>query len=272
MKFRYLGTAAAEGFPAVFCNCPHCQEARKRGGKNIRTRSQSMINEDLLIDFPMDTYHHFLTNNIEGDKIKYLLVTHSHRDHFYLEELDNRHGAYAHDMRVEVLQVYCGQGAYDKVLSQGAVPANVELHLLEPYKETTVGPYKVTPLPARHYPGDGALFYLIQGEKTVLYAHDTGYFYEEVFEFLKEKQIVADMISFDCTNVEIPIGDDRTHMGLDNIFRVTERLRENGNVGPHTILIVNHFSHNGNPLHEELEEKAGSKGYLVSYDGMTLEL
>lgn len=28
MKFTFLGTAAAEGFPAVFCNCKYCKEAR----------------------------------------------------------------------------------------------------------------------------------------------------------------------------------------------------------------------------------------------------
>ena len=27
MKLRYLGTAAAEGWPAVFCRCPHCDRA-----------------------------------------------------------------------------------------------------------------------------------------------------------------------------------------------------------------------------------------------------
>ena len=68
-----MGTAAAEGFPAVFCRCKYCLEARRLGGKNIRTRSQSLVNDDLLIDFPPDAYSHFLSNGIEGDKIKYLL-------------------------------------------------------------------------------------------------------------------------------------------------------------------------------------------------------
>ena len=27
MKITFLGTAAAEGFPAIFCNCEHCREA-----------------------------------------------------------------------------------------------------------------------------------------------------------------------------------------------------------------------------------------------------
>ena len=51
MRLTYLGTAAAEGFPAIFCNCEYCNEARRLGGKNIRTRSQALVNDDLLIDF-----------------------------------------------------------------------------------------------------------------------------------------------------------------------------------------------------------------------------
>ena len=76
MKLSFLGTAAAEGFPAIFCNCEYCKEARKLGGKNIRSRSQTLINDDLLIDLPADSYWHFINNGIEGDKIKYLLITH----------------------------------------------------------------------------------------------------------------------------------------------------------------------------------------------------
>ena len=91
------------GFPGVFCNCEFCREARRLGGKNIRTRSQSLINDDLLIDFPADSYGHFLNNGIEPDKIKYLLITHSHRDHLCTDDLDTRHGVYAYDMRAEEL-------------------------------------------------------------------------------------------------------------------------------------------------------------------------
>ena len=95
MKIKYLGTAAAEAFPAVFCNCKYCNEARELGGKNIRTRSQSLINDDLLIDFPPDTYHHFITHGIRGDRIKYLLITHAHSDHIYEGDLDIRRGSFA---------------------------------------------------------------------------------------------------------------------------------------------------------------------------------
>ncbi len=49
MKIKYLGTAAAEGIPAIFCECKICKKARELGGKNIRTRSQALINDDLFI-------------------------------------------------------------------------------------------------------------------------------------------------------------------------------------------------------------------------------
>ena len=33
MKLQYLGTAAAEGWPALFCNCSACIKAKELGGK-----------------------------------------------------------------------------------------------------------------------------------------------------------------------------------------------------------------------------------------------
>ena len=51
MKLRYLGTAAAEGIPGVFCDCKVCREARTKKGRFIRTRSQLLLEDELLIDF-----------------------------------------------------------------------------------------------------------------------------------------------------------------------------------------------------------------------------
>lgn len=51
MKIRYLGTAAAEGWPALFCSCPICTKARAEGGRNLRTRTQAILDGELLLDF-----------------------------------------------------------------------------------------------------------------------------------------------------------------------------------------------------------------------------
>ena len=75
MKLKILGSGGGEGFPATFCRCDNCEKARKLGGKNIRTCSQTLINDELLIDLPMDTIIHSLNNNICFGDFKNVLIT-----------------------------------------------------------------------------------------------------------------------------------------------------------------------------------------------------
>lgn len=270
MNFTFLGTAAAEGFPAVFCNCGFCREARALGGKNIRTRSQSLINDDLLIDLPADTYHHFLTNGIEGHRIQYLFVTHPHGDHFYPDELQMRCSYFAHEMHAPVLRLFCSQETADKLQRFCGAPGNVEVTVLESYQTVVLPEYTVTALPARHIPG--AFIYAIQGEKSLLYAHDTGYFYEDVFAFIEKQGWHFDMITLDCTNVDLPISDTGGHMGFPNIERVLQRLTAMGAVSDSTVKYVNHYSHNAAPLQHILDARAAEYGLLAAYDGCRVTL
>lgn len=254
MKITYLGTAAAEGFPALFCNCQYCREARALKGKNIRTRSQAMIDNDLLIDLPADTYSHFLNNDIKGDLIKYLLVTHAHADHFYTNDLAIRYGVYAHDMRVDRLKVYCGDGVASLAKKACDVEGyNVDVATLSPFDTVAVGDYTVTALPARHST-TCPLFYIIKKDKTILYAHDTGFFFDEVFDYIQKNDCVFDLVSLDCTHVDLPISDTGGHMGIDNVNRVVKRLWDMGAITDQTKVVINHFSHNSAPIHHKLEQ------------------
>ena len=126
-------------------------------------------------------------------------------------------------------------------------------------------------MPAKHMGTGAAFIYIIKGDKTLLYAHDTGYFYAEVFDYIEREGIVLDMVSLDCTNVDIPISDEGYHMGFPNIERVLARLETMGAVTERTVRYVNHFSHNGGPLQHHLEERARAYGCLVSYDGCRVE-
>ena len=90
MKIRYLGTGAAEGIPAIFCECLICKNARLKAGKEIRTRMQALINDEILIDFGPDTYMHRLQYKIDLSAIKYCLLTHAHEDHIYSHDIKCR--------------------------------------------------------------------------------------------------------------------------------------------------------------------------------------
>lgn len=275
MKITYLGTAAAEGFPALFCNCDFCKNARLKGGKNIRTRSQSMIDDNLLIDFPADAYMHALKGDFRFDKIETLLFTHSHLDHCYLEDLKLRGGAFAHDPEAPTLHVYCNAEIYDKYLkmSETANFLNVEFHSINAFDTFMTNGYKITALPANHMHDETALFYIIEKEgKKLLYANDTGYFCQEVFDYIAKNKVVFDMVSYDCTNVEIPIADTGRHMGIPNILRLKEKLQSLGAIKENTLHCITHFSHNGNPDHERLISLVEPFNMLVAYDGLTVEI
>ncbi len=277
MKLTYLGTAASEGWPGVFCNCESCKKAKELGGKNLRTRSQSLINGDLLIDFPIDTYYHVLNNDFDISAVKYCFFTHSHNDHcspvdlFYRKE-----SCYAREMTEKEIDLYGNEAVLARL--ERLMPAyeeeerleGVNLHLLKAYEPVSVGDYRITPLPANHAKRENAYVFLIENAgKTLLYLHDTGLLAEEVYDFLQSHALRADAISYDCTYGNGKSGGG--HLGLDSVPVVKRRLEEIGVSDGHTVSVINHFSHNGKLMHDEMEAEAKKIGCLCAYDGMQIE-
>ncbi len=282
MKLLYMGTAAAEGIPAMFCHCPLCVRARVLGGKNIRSRSQTLINDDLLIDFGPDSFWHACRYGLDFGNIKYLLITHAHEDHYMPSELDYRHEPFAH-MRKEgedappPLEICISKGsfAYEGArYSENAYLANDPdayiFRFAEAFIPMCLGRYTVTPLTANHAPGFEALIYLISdGEKTVLYAHDSGLLPEETLDYLKQTKPHVDFASLDCTGMASGhnTGGGK-HMNLERNTVTRDQLTALGCADGKTVFCCNHFSHNGKSTHEELEQIMAKHGFMVSYDGM----
>lgn len=280
MKLTYLGTAAAEGWPALFCSCPSCRSARELGGKNIRTRSQSVVNDDLLLDFPADTYLHVLHYGLDLDKITNILITHPHEDHLYMEELANRQEGYIpKGCRPDfLLRLYGSESVvpeYQRVCQNHynqSLPTVVAMEMLTPYQPVEIGHYTVHPMLADHDKTMTCLIYAITDHtdgKTLLYAHDTGYLRDDVWEYIKQAGLRFDLVSLDCNHGKE--ASSRNHMGLACAGEVKERLLAEGFATDQTVFVVNHFSHNCRFLsHNEIEQAAKEYGFLVSYDQLQL--
>jgi phosphoribosyl 1,2-cyclic phosphate phosphodiesterase len=275
MKIQFLGTAAAEGFPGSFCNCEYCQNVRNLGEKYYRTRCQSLIDGKLLIDLPADTYYHFLKYGIRGDQIETVIFTHTHADHFYQKELDMRGAGYGKNMEVEKLNLLIPANATEKIDRLGKHTKDImNVVVAEPYKTVKFGDYEITPLKARHGYGaiDANIYLIKKGEKSFLYGHDTGYFYDEVFDYLKDNNVYLSGLTLDCCYASLPISDEGAHMGYPNNERVLNRLEELGVIDKNTKRVINHFSHNVNPVQEVIEKESKHLNCIVAYDGMTLEI
>ncbi|TCZ76301.1 hypothetical protein E0485_13940 [Paenibacillus albiflavus] len=277
MKMKYLGTAAAEGWPALFCQCEACAKAKQLGGKNVRTRSQCIVDDTLLIDFPPDTYMHMLNNQIDLPHIEHLIVTHTHQDHFYPLDLILRGFPYAHVLDRSKLHIYGNDQVgtmYDSALAaegdSSDVRELVEFHEVTAFHPFQAGEYTITPLLASHDKREKCYIYIIErAGKRILYGNDTGNFPEATWEYLGNNNFRFDLASYDCTLIMYPEG--KNHMGLSDTVQVTQRLKELNCVDEHTRYILTHFSHNGSLMHEEIEQEAAKHGFGVAYDGFEIE-
>lgn len=270
MKIKFLGTAAYDAIPAPFCTCDTCLRSRLAGGRNIRTRMQALLDEDLLLDFNADTITHFFQNNIDSSKIKYCLITHSHSDHLYVPDILIPQ----YSKTATKVHYYAAKSGYEMIQKGMEETPNMdrfaEVHQIAAYQFFQCGEYRVLSLQANHDPNSTPVFYAIEKEgKRILYAHDTGVFYEDVYLKLQDFGRL-DLISLDCTGALRKDYRDG-HMCLETNMEVLSKLRQIGVIDEKTILVLNHFSHNGEATYDELL-KHTPKNMIVGYDGLTIEL
>lgn len=278
MDIKFLGTAAAEGMPAVFCNCEACSKAKQLGGKNIRSRSQILVGDDLLIDFPMDTYFHMIQNSLDLSKVENIFITHAHMDHCSPMDLCMRGAPYAHGLLMQTLNIYANKTTLkriNKVIS-GQIKSSVEKTLifnkLKPYSSVKAGKYTVTALPAEHTKKEHCFIYIISdGEKNYLQFNDSGILPDEVYDFISTNGIKLDAVSYDCTYGIMQKGKGR-HMGFFDVKIEREKMRARNIFNDDCIHILTHFSHNCALMHGELTEKVQSDNFIVAYDGLTVSI
>lgn len=272
MRIKYLGTAASEGFPALFCNCEYCTRARELGGRNIRTRSQALIDDSLLVDFGPDTYMHALQYQMNLTRIQNVLITHCHQDHFYIDDLLTRAVPFGNVS--DVMHVY-GNDMLSALYHHNVVTRGISgdtdkvLNVVEikEYEEVQVGDYRVIPLIANHNPKEKCFIYIISKDgRNLLYANDTGYFSDEVWEYIAPFHF--HLISLDCNHIQMPVFHN--HMSIPCCVNVREKLGDMGCIDEKTICVLTHFSHNHGGIQTELEEMTRDMGFVVAYDGLEI--
>lgn len=271
MKIQYLGTAAAEGWPGLFCNCEYCKKAKQLGGKNIRTRSQAIIDDTLLMDFPPDSYAHMLQYGVDLPSIHSLLITHTHQDHFYPEDLGLRTPPFS-QLPNGRLTLYGNKEALRKCTAMYGEHMSrykeiLAVQYIEPYTQKEIEGYIVTPLLANHDKAEDCYIYHIEKNNTaILYGNDTGIFPNDTWAFLQNKKL--NLVSLDCTHQAYAEGTN--HMGIPDVVHTMEKLAQNNCILPNSKCVITHFSHNGHMLHHELEEEAAKHNITVAFDSLSM--
>lgn len=279
MDITFLGTAAATAMPLPFCGCPTCRIARKRGGRDIRRRSSLLINDNLLIDLGPDVPAACCQYAVDLTKVRYLLQTHAHSDHFDAGHFITRHPDYG-GQDIPPITLAASQltlRAMDTALQREDSGANLfsadfqrrlrfSLQPLSPFRSLQLGEYAITPLDALHDPAQQALiFFIEQGGCTLLYATDLLLLSEENLRWLGGREI--HLAIFDQTYGEGCNAGG--HLDAGQVAALARQLREAGRI---RCVYATHISHEGNPPHRTMQALAKERGYSVAYDGLKLRI
>jgi phosphoribosyl 1,2-cyclic phosphate phosphodiesterase len=307
VQLTFLGTAAAEGYPALWCRCERCVTARQRGGRNLRLRASLLINDDLLIDPGPDVLAAAIRLGVDLAPVQVCLVTHPHTDHLESSTFFWRRKGFV-ATPLPLLRVHASAAAIDRLLrlerreldpaalriSTTPIGAFQRFELTtggEPERdprfedwaapETARRRYEVWTFAASHAePSVEPMFFAVRqvdgpevsaGGRTLLYATDSGPWSEETWRALE--RLGGEGVRFDVTAIDSTSGlgkDSTAHMNLRQMAWHQDELGKRGLLNEGARRLAHHFSHNGTPPYEELVEHLRPMGIESAYDGMVL--
>ena len=280
MKFQYLGTAAAEGIPALFCSCDICREAARRGGKELRMRSGALVNDQVLIDLNPDLFAAKLRFGLDLSNVRNAIITHAHSDHFDREMMGFFTPTCAHIAKTGD-QFHLWGSAYTASawkeytstmqMKEPELEQYVVFHELKPFETVEIEGIRVTALKARHSCPESLIYILEQDDARLLYANDTGPLDAETWDYLSaHRERPFTTVSLDST-MGYPKNTYYGHMSLEENIETKNRMLAEGMADQNTRFICHHFSHNALALHEETVVYMKPYGFDVAYDGLTFD-
>ncbi len=254
MQIKFLGTGAAEGIPAINCECRHCKRARKEGGKLLRERNSILFQlsgYNMLIEAPPDIRN--LINKYEVDDLQGILATHATYSHiggikefeYWPTSLD----FLAEPNLFEVIRKEHWTEKLDKLMFH--IP-------YYPGAALSFGQFTLIPFAARRSQPIFGLS-IQNGRKHIVYASSTP---SRLTNYAHCLMTGVDMLIVNTPTFEPPKEDH---------ISVVEAMELKEDVGAEQ-LVLTHINHNNRP-HDELDVYARQfPGVTIAYDGMTLEV
>jgi phosphoribosyl 1,2-cyclic phosphate phosphodiesterase len=274
MQIKALGTAASEGWPAIFCECETCKKARQNRGKDLRSRTSYLINGELLVDLGPDIYFHDTKYGFFTQNLKTIVITHTHEDHYNPDEFFNR-CQYMSIVKKNIDLVGTEQvfSKFENYTGKTLDKARLRKNIIVPWETIKVNGIEIIALRAAHQTRfqETCLNYVfIHNNKSILIANDTGWWDDETWEFVRRFKF---NIAFIDSTVGLNYKKYRTgHMSADIVVEFRDRLNELGCIDDKSKVYANHFSHNGGGSHAELCNFFEPQGIGVAFDGIKVDI
>ena len=254
MKIKFLGTGAAEGIPAINCDCNHCNRARKEGGKLLRERSTILFQlpgYNMLVETPPDIRS--LINKYQLDDLQGIVATHATYSHIG--------GIKEFEYWPTPLDFLAEPGLFEIIHKEHWTDRLNDLMFYIPYypgATLSFGQFFLIPFAARRrYPIFGLS--IQNGKKHIIYTSSTP---NRLTNYALCLMTGTDLLIVNTPTFEPPKEDHIT---------LTEAIELKEQVGAKQMVLTN-INHTNRP-HDELEVYIHQfPGITVAYDGMTIEV
>ena len=261
MRLEFLGTGAAD-----------FDISKRDEYKEFRRFSSALVNDDLLID-PGPHIFDYAEKTDQPDlfnRVKYVIVTHSHGDHFNVDSIKR-----LYDINPDITIVG------DRVLKERVVSKYPELEALASITPgmmmtETFGDYDITTLPGNHtfFAEDATRHYYIverSSGRKLFYGIDSAWLTVNEWGFLKGKR--CDAMIFELTIGDAP-GDDRvfSHTNIDMLRVMLQTVRKQKAIEQGGKIYTTHMARTLHYDHATLAEQLRPMNAIPAYDGMRIEI
>lgn len=262
MEILFLGTGAADW--------PKEAGALADERAVFRRRTSILIDGCILIDPNPDVPEALAAYGANPDNIRWVLISHSHDDHFSADTL--RFLADTHPIDV------FGDGGYPDKLP---VHEGITFHAMERRRPVELPFGTLTAVLSTHVVEDTdefCLHYIIEREgKTLFYGPDGAWFGGGTWYEMEKHR-------FDCVILDATFGDDLTKTGFRSrriwfyhnsasmIKTIREAFLDRKIADAQTLFIADHVSRSFYPDIETARAVFEPMGYLAAYDGLRLTL
>ena len=288
MDITFLGTGAAQGVPPVFSRNKFLDYVRKTKEKELRSKASLRLGKYSQIDLGPDTNWQNIRFDLDMWDVKNIFITHSHNDHLSCFELFD-----IYKMSYEI-QENCSEYSLNLNLSRSAadwlknkavpvygldlVEDKININALDHFQTYSFEDFTFSTVKGRHGgygKNESSINYLFNYSSgdSIYYALDTGYYEDETFEYLQDKN--TNVMITECTfgdNYHRGIVGDG-HLNLKTLNLQIERLADIGFINEDTPIYITHISPTVEHKHEEFQKILDQFdfNYILSYDGLTFK-